>query len=85
MGQEFTFRPKRGFGLPLQTWLDQPGFIQLINDGFASERSPIKAWFEGDAAARVWKEFRAGKRWLAQEVWNLIMLDAWAREYRPLL
>ena len=85
MGREFTYRPKRGFALPLQDWLDLPEFAELIGDGFAASTSPIKPWFSGAGPRKVWHEFRAGKRWLAQEVWNLIMLDAWAREYRPVV
>jgi asparagine synthase (glutamine-hydrolysing) len=85
MGSEFTYRPKRGFALPLQDWLDRPEFAALIGDGFAASTSPIKPWFSGAGPGKIWQEFRAGKRWLAQEVWNLIMLDAWAREYRPVV
>ncbi len=85
MGTEFTFRPKQGFALPLQDWLDSPVFAEIIGDGFAASTSPVKNWFVAGDPGLVWREFRAGKRWLAQEVWNLIMLDAWAREYRPVL
>ncbi len=83
MGTDFTFRPKAGFALPLDDWLKDPGFVELARDGFASAGSPIRPWFEKDAASRVWDEFERGKGWLAQEVWNLMILDAWAREYHP--
>jgi asparagine synthase (glutamine-hydrolysing) len=85
MGEAFVDRPKQGFGLPLQQWLDDRRFHQIIKDGFASTTSPISAWFERGALAKVWSDFQGGKRWLAQEVWNLMMLDAWAREYRPVV
>jgi asparagine synthase (glutamine-hydrolysing) len=82
-GEEFAYRPKQGFAAPLQEWLDDPRFVAMAEDGFASSNTPLKPWFEKDALPRVWREWRAGKRWLAQEVWNLIMLDGWARAVRP--
>ncbi len=85
MGDDFVYRPKVGFALPLQDWLDRPQFQELAQDGFASSSSPLIPWFAPGTLRGVWSGFRDGKRFLAQEVWNLIMLDAWAREYRPLI
>lgn len=83
MGSEFTYRQKAGFALPLQEWLDQPAFVDCVESGFVSTTSPIRFWFRAGVPRELWRAFRDGKRWLAQEVWNLIMLDAWAREHRP--
>jgi asparagine synthase (glutamine-hydrolysing) len=84
MGDAYAYRPKQGFGSPLQQWLDTPRFRALVEDGFASSGSPLRPWFAPGALVGVHRDFRAGKRWLAQEVWNLILLDAWARAHRPL-
>lgn len=83
MGDDFTYRPKAGFALPLQDWLDRPEFVSVAEDGFVSRASPISPWFRPNVLRSTWTSFRSGKRWLAQEVWNLVMLDAWAREHRP--
>ena len=66
-------------------WLRDPRFEQLARDGFLSKASPIKAWFAPRLLERSFRGFQSGKQWLAQEVWNLIVLDAWAREARPAL
>lgn len=83
MGEQFTYRTKSGFLLPLQQWLDEASFRELIYDGVGSHDSPTSEWFAPGTARKIYEDFRAGKRWLAQEVWNLIILDAWARRYRP--
>ena len=83
LGDQFAYRPKQGFGAPLLEWLRDPRFETLACDGFASARTPIAPWFTPGALARTWRDFRGGKEWLAQEVWNLIQLDAWARETGP--
>jgi asparagine synthase (glutamine-hydrolysing) len=83
LGEPFAYRAKQGFGAPLQTWLADPRFLQQAEDGFASAGTPLRGWFAPGSLAQVLREFRGGKGWLAQEVWNLIILDAWAREVRP--
>ncbi len=83
MGAQFAYRPKQGFGAPLQSWLHDPRFVSIVHEGFASPTSPLADWFAPRARERIWSDFRAGKQWLAQEVWNLIALDAWARQTRP--
>ena len=85
LGESFAYRPKQGFGAPLADWLRDPRFEQLARDGFLSPSSPIKPWFAPRLLERSFRGFQSGKRWLAQEVWNLIVLDAWAREAKPVL
>ena len=85
LGESFAYRPKQGFGAPVADWLRDPRFEQLARDGFLSPTSPIKAWFAPQLLERSFRGFQSGKQWLAQEVWNLIVLDAWARDARPVL
>jgi asparagine synthase (glutamine-hydrolysing) len=85
LGDPFAYRPKQGFGAPVADWLRDPRFEQLAHDGFLSKTSPIKPWFAPRLLKRSFRGFQGGKTWLAQEVWNLIVLDAWAREARPVL
>jgi asparagine synthase (glutamine-hydrolysing) len=85
LGDAFAYRPKQGFGAPLGDWLRDPRFEQVAHDGFLSPGSPIKGWFAPRLLKRSYRDFLSGKPWLAQEVWNLIVLDAWAREARPTL
>jgi asparagine synthase (glutamine-hydrolysing) len=85
LGDPFAYRPKQGFGAPVADWLRDPRFEQLAHDGFLSPGSPIRAWFAPRLLKRSFRGFQSGKQWLAQEVWNLIVLDAWAREARPVL
>jgi len=83
LGEPFAYRPKQGFGAPLLSWLQDPHFVSMVHEGFASPGSPLATWFMPGALPRIWREFASGKRWLAQEVWNLVALDAWARASRP--
>jgi asparagine synthase (glutamine-hydrolysing) len=85
LGEAFAYRPKQGFGAPVADWLRDPRFEQLARDGFLSPTSPIKPWFAPRLLKRSFRGFQGGKQWLAQEVWNLIVLDAWAREAKPVL
>lgn len=73
--RELMDRPKRGFAVPMNEWL----------------LGPLRPWAEsmvGVVAARpdivdaefvheVWNSFTAGRSWLAQHVWSVLMLGAW--------
>ncbi len=83
MGAPFAYRPKQGFGAPLERWLRDPGFVSIAHEGFLSSASPIASWFTPGAREEIWRGQQAGKSWLSQEVWNLIALDAWARAVKP--
>ena len=83
LGHDFAYRPKQGFGAPLEAWLRDPKFVSIVHEGFLGPDSPLVPWFNKNSLARSWRDFAAGKNWLAQEVWSLIALDAWARKMRP--
>jgi len=80
--QRLVDRPKQGFGVPIKEWL----------------RGPLKAWGEdllndngtiiGDlidlkAARDVWREHQREDIDHCYRLWVILMLVAWAREWRP--
>lgn len=83
MGDDFTYRKKAGFAAPLPDWLGRSEFKELAREGFASNNSPIAPWFRPGARMKLFEEYYGGKLFLAQEIWNLMCLDAWARNYHP--
>lgn len=74
-------RPKMGFGVPIDAWL----------------RGPLKDWaadlFDPASMARAglldpqpiqekWAEHQSGRRNWQHFLWNVLMFEAWRREYR---
>jgi len=71
-------QPKRGFGMPFDTWLKGP-----LRDVFNDALSPItvkkRGLFDEDAVSRLKEDFLAGKGSWPQP-WLLMMTELWCRE-----
>jgi asparagine synthase (glutamine-hydrolysing) len=76
-GQDFAFRPKQGFVMPLQNWLQQPGMGQdAVIDRLAGASSHIASWFERAAIVEQVKRSRV------VNVWLLLVLEEWLQQNR---
>ena len=75
-------RPKAGFALPVEAWLDGP--LRDWADALLSREAVARAGLlDPEAAARVWADHRDGRARAPHLVWTLAMLQGWA-EARPL-
>jgi asparagine synthase (glutamine-hydrolysing) len=77
--RELIERPKQGFALPLDAWLRGP--LREWAEGLL-EPSALRAagWLEAAPVERAWREHLSGRRNHQQRLWNLLMLQSWARE-----
>lgn len=76
--------PKRGFTVPMRTWLSndlRPAVQALLLD-----RDPFPAgFFDRDGLAVFYEDHRSGRLDLTRGLWNLLALQLWAdRHLRPL-
>ena len=78
---EIIDRPKRGFPVPVNRWLQEESFRRWVRDFLSGKQSRLGRRFN---AARIDRELRsaaAGDRRAAQRTWVLIVLETWLREY----
>ncbi|OYV46089.1 MAG: asparagine synthetase B, partial [Burkholderiales bacterium 21-58-4] len=72
-------RPKKGFSVPLGTWLRGP-----LKDWGAALLDPARLRREGlfDTASvlRKWREHQSGKRDWSTHLWSILMMQAWLDE-----
>jgi len=77
---EVLFRPKKGFNMPLASWLRtvlaEP-MRQLLLDRKAQERG----FFEPVRLQRMMDAHLAGAKDYSQQLWSLLMLELWFRMY----
>jgi asparagine synthase (glutamine-hydrolysing) len=72
--------PKRGFSVPLAEWWRGPARDQ-IREGILPLHPSLTSFLNETAAARLLDEHQAGRANHAQRLWNLWVLNEWARMF----
>jgi asparagine synthase (glutamine-hydrolysing) len=73
-------RPKQGFDLPLAGWL-RGELRELALDLVLSPRSAGRGYVRPEAVRRIWDEHQSGYRSHASQIWALMVLELWHRQY----
>jgi len=78
LGREYVYKPKKGFGIPIDRWLkeDRKGYI---GDTLLSSSSPLYDYVDKSFATSITQEHRSGRFNHCAKLWNLLMLDGWLR------
>lgn len=71
-------RPKRGFSIPVGTWLAGPW--REWAEGLLDTRS-LARFFDAPAVRTLWQRHLAGSHDGATALWNILMVQAWARRW----
>ncbi|MFL6588784.1 MAG: asparagine synthase (glutamine-hydrolyzing) [Chthoniobacterales bacterium] len=77
---EILRAPKRGFSVPLAQWWTGEA-RQQIRDGILPLHHTLRPFLNEDTAARLLDEHQAGRANHAQRLWNLWVLNEWARMF----
>jgi asparagine synthase (glutamine-hydrolysing) len=71
---------KRGFSVPLAQWW-RNGARQQIRDGLLPLHSALTPFLREQAIAKLLEEHQTGRANHAQRLWNLWVLNEWARMF----
>jgi len=74
----FDSKPKRGFGMPFDSWLRGP-LRDVLRDALSEEGARRRGLLDASEVASVREEFLAGRADWAR-AWLLMMLELWSRE-----
>ena len=75
-------RPKQGFGIPLEDWLRGP--LRGWGEDLLNDTSTVIGDLVDLATVReVWREHQTTRADHSYRLWVILMLVAWAREWRP--
>lgn len=80
--RELIDRPKQGFGIPLADWLRGP-LKEWASELLSDRSTVIGEMLNHTAVGRVWADHVTGRDNQAYRLWIILMLQAWAREWRP--
>lgn len=73
-------RPKMGFNLPLDSWL-RGELAEMSWDLLLGERGRSRGYFRPEAVQRILVEHRSGRWNWHDEIWTLLLLEMWHREF----
>jgi asparagine synthase (glutamine-hydrolysing) len=73
-------RPKTGFGVPLAAWLRGP-LRDWATSLLEGSRLTAEGWLRVDSVRDKWQEHLAGTRDWHYQLWDVLMFEAWMREY----
>lgn len=78
--QALVDRPKRGFAVPLSSWLRGPlrDWAEALLD---PARLRQEGWFEAEPILRKWQEHKSGHRNWSSHLWGVLMMQAWLDRY----
>lgn len=79
---EVLHAPKRGFSVPLAQWWRGEA-RQQIRAGILPLHPALRRFLEEGFAAQLLEEHQAGRANHAQRLWNLWVLNEWARMFLP--
>jgi asparagine synthase (glutamine-hydrolysing) len=75
-------RPKKGFGVPLDTWLRGP--LKAWADALLNEtRLEKEGYFQARALRNKWDEHLSGRRNWSYHLWSALMFQSWLEHNSP--
>jgi asparagine synthase (glutamine-hydrolysing) len=77
---EVMFRPKRGFGIPIESWLRNE-LKAYAYDNLLNSKLIKKGIFKRDYIKKLIDDHVSGKISYAKHIWALLTLELWLREY----
>jgi asparagine synthase (glutamine-hydrolysing) len=78
--KELIERPKKGFSLPIGSWLRGP-LREWAEDLLTENRLNREGFFNARAVGTLWKEHLSAQRDLEHPIWSILMFQAWLAEW----
>ncbi len=77
---DVIYRPKVGFGAPLQEWLDTD-LKMMVEDTLSHQSLKNRGWFDPAAVDRLRADNKAGRIDAASTIFELVCLELWMRRF----
>lgn len=78
--REVIYRPKRGFAVPIQSWINNE-WAEMSQELVLGERALARKNFNPKFLHRIMSEHRRGRRDHSHIIWALMVLELWFREF----
>lgn len=78
--KEVIYRPKVGFGAPLQEWLDTD-LRDMVEDTLSHQSLRNRGWFDPRAVDRLRADNKAGRVDAVSTIFEMVCLELWMRRF----
>ncbi len=78
--RELLERPKQGFGVPIQKWINQE-LREQIHGTLTGGRARGRGYFDSKHIELLLSEHERGRRDHSAQIWSLFMLELWHRKF----
>ncbi|HRP90893.1 MAG TPA: asparagine synthase (glutamine-hydrolyzing) [Edaphocola sp.] len=79
--EDYFKRPKKGFGVPLETWLRGPlkdWAFELLKEN----KIKNQGFFNNTIVQKYWEEHQSGKRNWSAQIWDILMFQDWLEKQK---
>jgi asparagine synthase (glutamine-hydrolysing) len=77
---EILHRPKQGFGVPMQQWINQQ-LRERMRDTLSDSRTQQRGYVTHAYVNVLLNEHERGRRDHSMALWSLLMLELWHRQF----
>lgn len=77
---DIIYRPKVGFGAPLQEWLDKE-LKEMVEEVLSPISLKSRGWFDPKAVEKLRADNKSGRIDATMTIFELICLELWARRF----
>jgi asparagine synthase (glutamine-hydrolysing) len=72
-------RPKKGFGVPLSSWLNGP-LKEWVADCTDARRVSVEGYLSPREVAKVVEHTKSGKPGYAEKLWAICIFQSWLKD-----
>ncbi|MGN1408687.1 MAG: asparagine synthase (glutamine-hydrolyzing) [Eubacteriales bacterium] len=76
---EWAHRPKKGFPVPIRTWLREDKYYNIVKKSFTSDRA--SEYFDGDKLLRLLDEHKNGTANNQRKIWTAYTFLTWHEQF----
>ena len=78
---EVIYRPKAGFGLPVESWV-RNDLDKYVKENLSKDEINLSNIFDFDKVNEIVSENRKGKINASYNIWSLLAMQSWVKQFK---
>ena len=77
--REMMERPKKGFSIPIETWMKEPAMYDWATDILSEGQKKLADMVHQNCVVSFWKDYVEKGIW-TETIWYILLLEQWLLE-----